>query len=168
MFTKLMLTLATAALVSGCVEATQVATPFNAAEVAYINKTGPAKITGQGFVRLTNGMVITCAGTEVALVPAGSYAKERITALYGSVGGGHMPVSQPISVANSPPDYATMRRVTVCDAGGNFEFAGVADGEYYVMTTVQWVPRPGLPPEGGRMIRLVRITDGNSLRVILN
>ncbi|MDP3862451.1 MAG: hypothetical protein Q8Q63_12800 [Phaeovulum sp.] len=168
MLRKFATALAVAALLAGCAIGFEVATPFNAAEVAYINRSGPAKITGQAFTRLPNGLVITCAGTDVQLVPAGSYAKERIASLYGTAGGGRMSVAQPISVANSPPEYATMRRVAICDAGGNFEFAGVADGEYYVMTVVQWVPGPGRVPEGVRMVSLVRVANGQSVRVIMN
>lgn len=168
MIRKFVTALAAAAFVAGCAEAVAVATPFNAAEVAYINKSGPARITGQGFTRLSTGMVITCAGTEVQLVPAGAYAKERMKALYGSISGGRMSVAQPISVSNSPPEYATMRRVAICDAGGNFEFVGVADGEYFVMTVVQYVPGPGRPPEGVRLFSLVRIANGQSVRVLLN
>ncbi|MBW6505352.1 MAG: hypothetical protein K0B00_01235 [Rhodobacteraceae bacterium] len=168
MFTKLFATLAVFALVTGCATTAEVAVPFNAAEVAYINQSGAAKVTGQGFTRLSNGAVITCAGTKAELVPAGQYARERIAAIYGNAGGGTMSVSQPIPSMTAPPEYATMRRTTVCDAAGNFEFAGVANGDYYVMTVVQFVRGQGFAPEGNRLVRLVRVADGKSVRVIMN
>ena len=168
MLKNVVTTLAVVVLMAGFAEATEVTVPFNAAEVAYINKSGAAKITGQAFTRLSNGLVITCAGTDIQLVPAGSYAKARIAALYGTAGGGRMSVAQRITVSNSPPDYAAMRRVAFCDAGGNFEFSGVADGEYYLMAVVQWVPAPGRAPEGVRLVSLVRVANGQGLRVIMN
>ena len=168
MFRNLMATLAVAALVAGCATTAEVAVPFNAAEVAYINQSGPAKVSGQGFTRLSNGAVITCAGTKAELVPAGQHAKERIAAIYGNVGGGTMSVSQPMPSISAPSEYATMRRTTVCDASGNFEFAGVANGDYYVMTVVQFVRGQGFAPEGNRLVRLVRVADGKSLRVVMN
>ena len=142
-------------------------TPFSTKEVAFINKSGPATISGQGFFRQRGGGVVTCAGEEVNLIPAGQYAKEFITKSFRNVNGGVIPVIMAPQVQHSP-EFSKFQRKTQCDAQGNFEFKNVANGEYYVATKVLWQVGNQILPEGGALAELVRVQGGQSQKVVLN
>lgn len=146
----------------------EVVTPFNPLEVAYINRSGPASISGQAFVRQRGGGIVTCAGEAVDLVPAGQFATERITQIYGSSQGGFINALQGVSQANVPPEYLSMVRRATCDAQGNFEFRGVANGSYYILTSVLWTVGNQIIPEGGGLSQRVEIRNGQSQSVILS
>lgn len=152
--------------VSACMGTEVVTTvPFNSQEVAYVNRSGSNTINGQAFLRQVGGGVVTCAGEEVELVPAGEYARQRITQIYGSEQGGYRSVYQ-LASDNGDPDYQRMVRRTRCDAEGNFVFSGVANGDYYVFACVSWQAQRYVV-EGGCMTQLVN-ARGGSQRVLLS
>lgn len=151
---------------SGCVgREIKTTVAFDPKEVAYINEQGTAKIEGQAFMRQLGGGVVTCAGSGAYLYPAGEYATQRMTQLYGSKQGGSIGFYDGAKNLGAT-EYLTMTRETICDASGNFTFENVADGEYYLTTTVVW--KAGYATQGGHISKRIKIADGQSQKVILN
>lgn len=150
-----------AALLAGCVATPQIQSTFNPAEAAFIHKQGRGSISGQAFLRRNDGMVVYAAGSEVSLVPRTTYSTERIRAMYGGAKiaplyGGSIP---------EPPGYAEYMKVTKADGEGRFSFKGLPDGEYYVVTNVNW--RVGYTIQGGYLMEPVTIRGGNAPDVIM-
>ncbi|RVT87025.1 hypothetical protein DXV76_02755 [Rhodobacteraceae bacterium CCMM004] len=158
--------LALAAL-AGCGGTIEMATPFDAREVAYVTRSGAADVTGQAFFRQRGGGVVTCAGEEVALIPAGAYMREFVTKGFGRVEGGTIPAIMAPQVSH-PPEFAQYRRTATCDAEGDFEFRNVANGDYYVTSIVLWTVGDQIIPEGGALAKLVQIRGGRDQRVIVS
>ena len=60
---------------------------FNKEAASIINQKGKATVSGQACLKQSGGGVVTCAGSEVTLFPVTEYAKQRITAIYGTENG---------------------------------------------------------------------------------
>lgn len=148
-------------LVAGCVSAPEIKSTFDPAEAEIINKTGPAKISGQAFLRRNDGVVVYAAGSDVTLIPASVYARERIAALYR---GGKINSSVP-DPTTTDPRYLQMVRKAKADGEGRFEFAGVADGSFYVVTSVFWMA--GDLRQGGGLQELVTVANGQSVNLVM-
>ena len=140
--------------------------PFNEAEAAYINKTGKATVSGQAFLKRRDGVVVTCAGAEASLFPVTEYAKQRMTAIYGSENGGYRSAYGKRHSKADDPKYYEYTRETNCDAEGDFEFKGVANGEYYLTSTVIW-QISDYYYEGGVLSKRIVVKNGRSQKVIL-
>ena len=150
----------------GGVQEIETTVPFNEAEASYINKKGKATVSGQAFLKRRDGVVVTCAGAEVHLFPVTEYAKQRITAIYGSANGGYRSAfGQGFSEADDPKYYEYSRE-TNCDAEGDFVFKGVANGEYYLTSTVVW-QISDYYYEGGVLGKRIVVKNGRSQDVIL-
>ena len=156
---------------TGCeqviVETTSV---YNPSDAAYIHEDGNAVVEGQAFLRTTIGEVRTCAGTKVTLFPVTEYSKERIQIIYGNIDGGR---SMNYQKVNDPdPRYLQDTLSTVCDAEGDFQFAGVPQGEYFIISGVWWhVPRSSYySTEGANLMKRIRITglEDEPIRVLLH
>ena len=154
---------------AGCVgQVIETTVPFDPNEVSYITKRGTATIEGQAFLRQRGGGIVTCAGFEVILIPAGQFATERMTQIYGSRDGGRINVFGGANQENVDPRYLQMTRKTTCDAEGDFEFREVSNGAYYVFTTVTWQVGNSIVPEGGGLARRVEVNGNRDVRVLLN
>ena len=152
----------------GCAQEIVTTVPFSADEVSFINRRGESTISGQAFMRQNGGGIVTCAGLEVELVPAGQYAVQRINGIYGSPQGGRNSLLTPPSIVNVPSEYLSMSKTTMCDADGDFEFPNIANGDYYVIVGIAWTVPGSYIPEGGTLAKLVQIRNGQSTRVILS
>jgi hypothetical protein len=141
--------------------------PFDEREAAFINIQGTNTIEGQAFMRQAGGGVVTCAGSEVSLIPKTEYATQRITQIYGSdIKGIINSLQGPRSLGS--PAYMQMRRNTVCDAQGNFSFRNVADGTYYVTTLVLWTVGNSSIPQGGGVMQRVTVSGGQTQRLVIS
>lgn len=165
---RLALSAAALALVAACATPITIETPFSPEEVAYVSTRGAATVEGQAFLRQMGGGVVTCAGEEVSLIPAGTYATELITKMFGSPQGGRMTALSLVDPGETPARFREMQRRAQCDAEGDFTFAGVADGPYYVMTRVVWTVGDSFIPEGGYLARRIEVSGGRDTRVLLN
>ncbi|MFY0635484.1 MAG: hypothetical protein JXQ91_16860 [Vannielia sp.] len=152
---------------AGCGPAIEVAKPFSAREVDYVKRPGSATVTGQAFFRQRGGGVVTCAGYNVLLVPAGGYAKEFVTRAFGNVQGGSIPVILMPKIKH-PPAFAEYQRKATCDAEGDFEFRAVPNGDYYIFSGILWEVPNQIIPEGGALAEFFRVSGGRSERVIVN
>lgn len=158
-------------LLSGCVApmperryVVELVHPFDADQAAKLMAEGRATVRGSGFLRQKGGGIVTCAGSNVTLIPATDYAKERIHYIYGDNDDGYATEWR----HSFKPDYAVfhgMNRVTRCDAQGNFIFERVADGDFILTTEVRW--QAGYSPQGGFLMRRVAVRNGLAEQAIL-
>lgn len=164
-------------LLSGCatfapVPPRQVAltTTFDASEVSWFSEKGIGAINGQAFFQTRGGQPRTCAGLEISLQPKSDYGRERLIALYGSAEAGFSTMaSANVQFTPDSADYKQARKTSICDAQGNFSFTGLPAGEYFLTTAIMWTV-PGqefMPPQGGLLMQSVKLTDGESARVIM-
>lgn len=156
-----------AAVVSACTTAT-LQTAFDPAEAAYIRENGKGAVGGQAFLRRNDGIVVYAAGSEVLLIPATRYARERMTAIYQ--GRHFVPAIGGKKFENDDPRYYEYVRKTIADGEGRFAFAGVAAGSYFLMTSVYWSPNPNsVFPEGGGLMYETTVTEsGEPVTVIMS
>ena len=135
---------------------------YDSSEVEWSKLSGNSKIFGSGFLRQSGGGVVSCAGNEVSLIPASSYANERLNYLFGNLQKGYNP-NRYIDEASS--SYLDDMRVTICDVDGKFEFNDIPSGVYYVTTRVEWMV--GNSGQGGSLMQKVEIGQNESRRVVL-
>lgn len=66
------------------------------------------------------------------------------------------------------PDYERLSKRTLCDAQGFFKFEKLADGEFFVTSSVTWKANPNSPFfEGGWMMRRVKVERGETKELVL-
>lgn len=143
----------------------QLANSFNPAEVAFALRPGTGQISGQAFLKTMGGDVKTAAGNSVALVPAGSYARERMNAIYGSGNCSRK------AVDFGPPDPAFEKsiRTTTADGDGRFRFENLSAGQYFVATTISWMAptQYGVSTQGCKVLKLVDLAEGQKADIVL-
>jgi hypothetical protein len=139
-----------------------------------ISKEGKNSIAGNAFLRQRGGGLVTCAGSDVNLFPKTAYATEYLEEefkesyfQYGKFSGGKG-YKQTGEYLLNP--YSANSKNTQCDSQGNFEFTGVGDGEYYVITRVNWsVPgKYGPEMQGGNLVQQVKVTGNETKKVVLS
>jgi hypothetical protein len=144
---------------------------YNPEEAAFSKLPGNQTVSGQGFLRQAGGGVVTCAGSEVSLVPNTSYGREMISTIYGNASSGYKPFALiPHIESASKTQYFADRKQVRCDAQGNFAFRNVPNGDYFVTTLVRWmVPVSAYTTnhEGGILMRAVSVRGTDATDVIL-
>jgi hypothetical protein len=141
-------------------------TDFDANAASIINKKGSGTVSGQAFLKQAGGGVVTCAGNEVALIPATDYATQRLRMIFGSSDYGYKDqFTQDVTKAKNG-SYYEMRRYAVCDAQGNFVFKEVASGTYYLMTSVLWSVTQ-YRNAGGSLMHKVEVKNGRNSEVLM-
>ena len=149
---------------TGCVAtAVKITAPFDAAQAQTLLAPGKNTITGSALIKRNDGVAVTCAGSEVYLTPATAYATQRITAIYGNSERGR--AINRVSFDNNDPAYLTFTRKTTCNAQGFFTFRDVADGDFFVSTSVEWTV--GYSPQGGKLMQRVRAIGGKTEEIVL-
>lgn len=150
---------------SGCLARTiQLDTRFDPKEAAYINEKGANAIEGQAFLQRRDGIVVYAAGSDVYLIPATRYARERIEKIYR---GAKLVDIYAAGATKTPdnPEFRRLSRTTKADGEGRFRFENVADGDYFVQTAVVW--QPGDFAAGGALVDLVSV-NGADVSVVLS
>lgn len=167
---KLKIAIGLTVVLTGC--ATQqinLTTTFNEEEAIALLKEGKNTIKGSALMRQNNGGTVTCAGNNVHLVPGTAYASERMQALYRNTSRGYLPVRTKQTqspFANNDPNYTKHVRKTVCDAQGYFKFDKLADGDFFVTTTISWRANPYFM-EGGALMQKVSVKGAEVKEVTL-
>lgn len=138
---------------------------FDNVQAATMLTDGTNTLTGNAFMRQAGGNVVTCAGSPVHLIPATSYATERISHLYGNTTSGV--AMNPIAFEPNEPEYTRLMKKETCDSQGNFTFEKVADGTYYITTTVQWLAGP-YNPQGGALMKKVSLNGGVAQKIVMS
>jgi len=138
---------------------------FDAAAAQQMLLDGVNSIRGSAFLRQQGGGVVTCAGAQVSLVPATAYAKRVYMALYGTDTGQARHLGYAVDVEPKSDDFGRLMKHTQCDAQGTFSFERVADGDYFVETTVKWIV--GGVPNGGPIMRRVAVSGGAIASIVV-
>ena len=139
---------------------------FDQDQATRLVQDGKNTVKGSAFMRQRGGGVVTCAGNSVFLIPATAYAVERFQFLYGTTTSGTNAHRKQFQFVPDPPGYMSTVKATKCDAQGAFIFEGVADGEFFVQTTVAW--QVGSSLQGGNLMQRVRVEGGKATSLILS
>lgn len=139
---------------------------FDPEEVAYFYETGPASIEGQAVMRREDGELQPCVG-DVTLGPGGAFSEQHMQETWGSTESANHNINAHEAIIVTPEleAYFEVRRQTTCDAEGRFRFEGLADGDYFVTTSIMWWDGEFL--QGGHLMQRVRIRDGQSEQVLM-
>lgn len=129
-------------------------------------------LTGQAFLQPAEGSPRTCAGQEdVVLLP--DAAQGAIDTIFGTGDRGFLPashgagkdsVADPASASPETLYETPGARRTTCDANGNFAFANVSPGRYFLMSRIVW----SNGQEGGTLFREVTVTSQVTNNIILS
>lgn len=154
--------LALLVLLSGCVAPpkARLDLAFDAEHARRLMLPGTNIIRGSALLRQAGGGVVTCAGSEVFLIPATEYADRRMQMIYKGKS-----LSRGLTFESTPPGYFEISRATRCNAQGFFAFDRVGDGHFYVVTTVAW--KAGYSIEGGALMQKVSPRDSEVLEIVL-
>lgn len=148
-------------MLGACSSTGTLTTAFDANAAAFINASGSADITGQAFLRRNDGIVVYGAGSEVRLIPKTAYSDERMQQIYGSGKQSYLGRA----FTNDDPDYYNYVRTVIADGEGRFTFENVANGEYYLVTSVTWMVQ--YVQQGGLLMERVSVTGGQDVNVIM-
>lgn len=138
-------------------------TTFDPSEVAWSAGPGRNTVEGQAFLRQRGGGVVTCAGASVQLIPDSAYARERFMFIYGTATQPAASSGRRIDAPNTA--FVNTFRHQSCDAQGGFRFSEIPDGNYYVVTTVQW--EVAGVRQGGNVMAPVSLAGGETRQIIV-
>lgn len=142
---------------------------FNLVAMKQQLEQGKETIKGNAFLRQQGGGTVNCAGSKVDLYPYSQYSMARIEAQYPMdiwLGGR---IKSKDTFKPVVPEFESLKLTTVCDSEGNFEFDGVKNGDYILVTEVLWnVPSSyGMQRQGGYLFQKVAIAKGQKSKVII-
>jgi hypothetical protein len=137
--------------------------PFNEADFSSYNYSGKATVSGQAFLKTRGGDVKYGAGNVVSLTPATAFAREAASlADRSSDDNNTILASTPAAVI---PKMKPYMRQTTADGNGNFSFAGLTAGDYYVECGVFWWT--GKYTTGATVRKLISVKADEQVRVVL-
>ncbi len=167
--TSLILTIFILLILCGCqqvrYEAARVPRlPWPTEEYAQLQQHGDCTVTGQAFMKTRGGDVKVAAGSKVMLSPVTSYSTQFIDIIVRRTNG--YSVLEPETADSRVFNYL---KTQIGDAEGRFKFTNVAEGEYYLYTTVLWeVPSStGLKRQGGWLWQKITVKNGAENNFIL-
>jgi len=135
----------------------QMQTKFDYSEHQPYLQPGENGIRGQGFLRQQGGGVVTCAGSEVYLFPATSFFREMMMHLRAG--------KAPQIEGYIDPTFKPVIKQSQCDAQGNFSFAKLPNGNWFIVTQVAWTVAS--QSQGGTLMREVAVSDNQTVQVLL-
>lgn len=124
----------------------RIAAPFSPAQARAMLESGDNQIVGRAILWLSSGAVISCAGEAVTLYPATAYARDWARLSYETVDPDKPspPNFHYRSRSEGPVKFTVdqafldLSRTVPCDPDGNFIFANVGNGEFYVVARIAW------------------------------
>ncbi len=148
-----------AASLAGCSEVATVPlkTQWKESDYAAYTKVGTGAVTGEAFMRQRGGAVVTCAGSEVLLVPDEGIFSEIVQ--INESGKKVAPLKEKINT--------TAIKATKCDAQGKFSFQQIPAGMWIIQTNVKW-ETPGHVAQGSFLSRRFRLMYGEKTEIILS
>ena len=145
---------------------TALSTPLAPSEVDWARQSGPNTVGGRAVVTV-GGTSHSCAGQPANLIPDSSYARERMTAIFGNTTSGRRAASLgAVKFQRDDSLYVSTLRTARCNASGSFSFAMVPDGVWYVTTSVKW--QGASQVEGGSMMQRVDVRGGQLVEAFLS
>ena len=139
---------------------------FRTADFAWSKAPGKGQIEGQ-LSYSPRGVSYSCANGPVVLTPETAWVRSRMMILYRSADQATLPAAD--VRARTPPernqDYSQFARRASCDGTNHFQFAGLPDGAWFVIT----IAKPANPSAGQELaiMRRVTIKNGQTLRTRL-
>ncbi|MFM8445622.1 MAG: hypothetical protein ACKN9W_20070 [Methylococcus sp.] len=163
---------------------TRIAVPFDEAKARSMLLPGSNQVKGRIMASLNGGTLVTCANNVVSLVPVTPYAKEwaRLfyqldTGRYGSLKAAYrMDSREPeVKFAGAEGFYAATR-TTRCDEDGDFAFANVANGEFFVVAKTRWLGKDhdyydfmyginDAQEEDGSVMEMIRVNGNDAIEL---
>lgn len=149
---------------------------FNESHAKMLLKDGKNTIVGSAFLKQQDGYIQSCAGSVVELIPATDYAKSRINRLYEiDQRKFYIPTNERLKFISQKDtdeaNYIDLRKRTVCDIDGKFEFENVHDGSFFVRTYVTWIIyNDGFSTTavaGGPVILPVTVKNGQTKKIVV-
>lgn len=168
--TKSLVTALAACLVFAGCGSVELAEPFDRAAASAALAPGVNQIHGSALIRQQGGGIVTCAGNPVFLMPMSRYALEWATALYGDASGGFRPADARAVKLKYAEGFLETARGETCDAQGAFQFTNVADGQYYLGTSVRWMASGAYGigrPQGGHLLKAIAVKGGATKSIVL-
>lgn len=152
-----------------CAQQITLVNQFDEVEARKGLQAGKNAIKGSALIKQNNGGTVTCAGNPVRLIPVTAYSSERIYAIYKNTDRGFnrvmfAPTGSPF--VNDNPAFYQATKESTCDAQGFFKFDSIADGDFFVVTSVRWSPG-GYTYEGGTLMRRVSLKGGETKEIVL-
>ncbi|HET7085896.1 MAG TPA: hypothetical protein VFI23_14055 [Rhizomicrobium sp.] len=146
-----------AILLHGC--AAPIAPEDSAAH--YVLENGSNEISGRVAIISSNGHARPC--DVVSLLPVTPFWTGWRNQIFDS----DKDYAARFAIQSVFPDPAAqpVARHSDCDSSGRFRFAGIADGKYYVFSTVLWLLR--WQHNGGGFMREVEVRGGQSVGISL-
>lgn len=132
---------------------------FDERELLPYASAAKASLVGQAFRKTAGGDVKFAAGELVELIPATRYVQEWWEVEF--IGGRPL-----VESAEARAKLDAHSHATRADGNGNFEFAQVPAGDYYVITNVSWFV-PSYGQQGGKFGQKVTVRAGQQTKVIL-
>jgi hypothetical protein len=108
---------------------------FREGDFAWSRAAGTGGISG--ILTFRDGSTrYSCRGRDVILIPETPWVRRRMYILYGAVDGAVVPadIVRARTPQTSSGDYASYARKAICDGANKFDFQGLADGAWYVIT----------------------------------
>ncbi len=134
-------------------------------------KKGNNSIVGNAFFRQRGGGVVTCAGSEVLLIPETAYSRERMRILYKmNENGANVNYFSYYNFIPTPPEYYKLIKRTVCDSSGHFKFDNITDGSFFVSVLISWETPSGrymTVKNGGALMKEVKVQGGEKKEIIM-
>ena len=139
---------------------------FNEKQMAKAMEKGRNTISGEAFMRKSNGDIVTCAGFDALLVPVTDYSKERISILYGNAEKGFNLESRCVKFMPDNCQYHAMQGRKKCSSTGHFEFKNIKDGEYFVIAFIPWKDAEN-KKRGGALMEKVSLKGGERREMVM-
>lgn len=151
-------------------DAVQLDSRFSTDDVAWFRHDGSNTLSGSATLRLKNGEFKRCDGFSVELLPAATYANERVQKTYGNTTAGQVLVAdKPPKFSPDSPAYHETVRKTKCDDSGQFRFARLPDGEYYTFAFIIWPATDAVEAdhlEGGAVMQHIVLKAGKDVQIL--
>lgn len=138
---------------ASCIRRRDAQLVFNPSDHETYSGAGRGAVQGQAFLRQRGGGVVTCAGSQVFLIPSTPYFHQALRSFSS------------IENAQFSINAEQYRKRTTCDAQGNFRFDAIPDGTWLVVTEVRW--HVGHNSQGGALKSEVIVSEGGKTEVFL-
>jgi hypothetical protein len=138
---------------------------FDRAQAQRMLEPGTNSLRGSALIRQQGGGVVSCAGQTVTLLPVSDIAREWSGHLFGSTSGGYQNAYVVAAKNFTNTEWSSLAKTALCDAQGNFRFERVADGEFYVFTSITWTV--GYRLQGGMLMKLVKLDGATMADLVL-
>jgi hypothetical protein len=127
-------------------------------EFAWSQLSGGNDIAGEVALQGHGAKGWTCADQSVVLMPKTPSTTERMITLYGSAAVAVEPVGEvrARSAKVVGPDPGPYLRATRCELGNRFNFSGLPDGAYFIITRVR--PRGSAAEDHDSLAVMERVT----------